>query len=397
MQSTLKAFVSLAKLWRKGQLGFVSLSCGLLMVSCVAKNSKSEIEKAEPSTPEITLDLQPGDNNPRNSEGDFITLKDGRIMFVYSKYTGESSSDHAPASLAARYSSDGGLTWTEEDEIVIPNEGGMNVMSVTLLRLQNGDLALFYLRKNSTEDCIPMMRISKDEAQTWGEAIPCITDKEGYFVLNNARVIQLKDGRLVMAVARHAVPGGEWKNKADLFAYYSDDNGQTWMSGEKVPNDTDIVTQEPGLIEMNDGRIMMYIRASGGFQQLSYSLDRGSTWSAIETSNIPSPLSPATIEKVPGTGDWLLIWNNNDGSNPDLKDKRTPITSAISTDEGETWKYIKNIEEDPDGWYCYIAIHFVDENNVLLGYCAGNRPAGTGLSVTHVTHVPADWLYQEAN
>ena len=241
-----------------------------------------------------------------------------------------------------------------------------------------------------------MLRISRDEAQTWSEAISCITDKEGYFVLNNARVIQLEDGRLMMAVARHNQPGGEWKGQADLFAYYSDDNGQTWTSSAKVPNETDIVTQEPGLIEMNDGRIMMYIRANGGFQQLSYSSDRGQTWSPIETSNIPSPLSPATIEKVPGTDDWLLVWNNNDGSDPALKGKRTPITAAISPDEGKTWNYVKNIEDDSDGWYCYIAIHFVDDNNVLLGYCAGNRPAGTGLSVTHVTHIPTDWLYQES-
>lgn len=374
---------------------FLMFIFGLFIVSCGDSSSESDSTPMQTSAPEITLELNPGENNPRNSEGDFVTLDDGRVMFVYSKYVGESSSDHAPASLAARYSADGGSTWTQDDEIIVPNEGGMNVMSVTLLRLQNGDIALFYLRKNSTDDCIPMMRISKDEAKTWSEAIPCITDKEGYFVLNNARVIQLEDGRLMMAVALHNTPGGEWKGQADLFAYYSDDNGQTWTSSEMVPNDTDIVTQEPGLIEMRDGRIMMYIRASGGFQQLSYSTDRGSTWSPIETSNIPSPLSPATIEKVPGSGDWLLVWNNNDGSDPELKGKRTPITAAISSDEGKSWKYIKNIEEDPDGWYCYIAIHFVDADNALLGYCAGNRPAGTGLSVTHVTHVTTDWLYQE--
>ena|SRR5690606_10915761 len=370
---------------------------GWWMFSCGGDMSNSKMGNKEIDPPRITLDLQPGHNNPRNSEGDFITLNDGRIMFIYSKYVGESSSDHAPASLAARYSSDGGLTWTSQDEIVVPNEGGMNVMSVSLLRLQSGEIALFYLRKNSTEDCIPMLRISRDEARSWSEAIPCITDKQGYFVLNNARVIQLKDGRLMMAVALHNTPGGEWKGQADLFAYYSDDNGQTWISSKKVPNDTDIVTQEPGLIELKDGRIMMYIRASGGFQQLSYSSDRGGTWSPIETSNIPSPLSPATIEKVPGSNDWLLVWNNNDGSNPELKGKRTPITAAISSDEGKTWKYLKNIEDDPDGWYCYIAIHFVDEDNVLLGYCAGNRPAGTSLSVTHITHATKDWLYQEVN
>src|SRR5690606_7827396 len=93
-----------------------------------------------------TLVLNPGENNPRNSERDFIQLKDGRVLYVYSHYYGESSSDHGTAYLAGRYSEDQGKTWTREDELVLPNEGGMNVMSVSLLRLQNGDIALFYLR-----------------------------------------------------------------------------------------------------------------------------------------------------------------------------------------------------------------------------------------------------------
>ena len=362
----------------------------LIFPSCSGNNKNA----TESTAPQTVLSLFPSENNPRNSEGDFITLRDGRILFVYSRYTGDSTSDHAPAYLAGRYSGDGGKTWTNEDELILGNEGGMNVMSVSLLRLQNGDIALFYLRKNSTEDCIPMMRISCDEAKTWSDATPVITDKPGYFVLNNDRVIQLETGRLMMAVALHNTPGGKWNNQADLFCYYSDDNGKTWISGKKVPNTTEIVTQEPGLIELCDGRVMMYIRASGGFQYLSYSSDRGETWSPVEPGNIPSPLSPATIEKIPGTNHWLLVWNNNDGSNPETKGKRTPLTVAVSKDEGKTWEHIKNIHEDPAGWFCYIAIHFVNDEDILLGYCSGNLMQTKALALTEISLLNKSWLYQ---
>ena len=40
---------------------------------------------AQSSGPVTTLILNPGENNPRNSEGDFVKLKDGRLMFVYSE------------------------------------------------------------------------------------------------------------------------------------------------------------------------------------------------------------------------------------------------------------------------------------------------------------------------
>ncbi len=342
---------------------------------------------------ERKLVLNPGEDNPRNSEGDFIALKDGRLLFVYSHYYGESSSDHATAFLAGRYSSDQGETWTTEDEEILPNEGGMNVMSVSLLRLQNGDIALFYLRKNDTDDCIPMMRISKDETKTWSEPIPCITDKEGYFVLNNDRVIQLADGRLLLAVARHAGPGMEWSGKGDIFSYYSDDNGQTWQSSEEVPNPEGIVLQEPGVVELKDGSILMVIRSNAGVQCYSYSRDRGKTWSEVEKSTLVSPVSPATIERIPGTGDLLAVWNNNQSEDPDRAKLRTPLNAAISRDDGKTWENVKTLEDDPDGWYCYIAMEFVGEE-VMLGYCAGNRPAGTGLSVTNLSKVSMDWLYE---
>lgn len=312
---------------------------------------------------EIVLQLLPTPDNRRNSEGDFITLKDGRILHVYSHFTGNTSSDHEHAFLAGRYSSDKGKTWTKDDEVVVQQEGGQNVMSVSLLRLQNDAIALFYLRKNSNEDCIPMLRLSYDEAKTWTEPIVCIKDRKGYFVLNNDRVIQLKSGRLLMPVALHKLAGEEkWSSQGRLFCYYSDDNGQTWTSGSQVPNPNEVLTQEPGVVELNNGNIFMFIRTNKGVQYASYSTDSGQQWSAVEPTNIPSPTSPALIKRIPSTGDLLLVWNNNGTTQ-----QRTPFSTAISQDEGKTWQHIKTVEDDPGENFCYPAIQFVGKR-VLLGY-----------------------------
>ena len=361
-----------------------------------ACNSASKVQKDTPGAgKELVLKLEPGTNNPRNSEGDFISLKDGRVLFVYSHYTGNSDSDHGSAYLAGRYSSDNGKTWTKEDKLIVQQEGTMNVMSVSLLRLQNGNIALFYLKKNSTSDCIPLLRISSDEAQTWSEPIPCITDKKGYFVLNNDRVIQLKNGRIVMAVSLHQTPEeGKWYNNGRLFSYYSDDNGQTWKAGGQVANPNNITLQEPGLVELKTGDVMMIIRSSGGIQHKSYSKDHGHTWSTVEPTNIKSPVSPATIERIPSTGDLLMVWNNNGGENPAIKGKRTPLTIAVSKDDGQTWEHVKNLEDNPDGWYCYIAMDFVGKN-VLLSYCAGSQSQKSHLNITDITRLSLDWVYDK--
>ena len=151
------------------------------------------------------LTLEPSKENPRNSEGDIIELKDGRLCLIYTRFTG-GGDDDAAADLAMRTSSDRGRTWSD-DKIVVRHTGGLNVMSVSLVRLASGEIALFYLRKTSQEDCRPLMCLSTDEAQTWSEPILCITDEVGYYVLNNDRAVQLHSDRLILPVAWHQGPG----------------------------------------------------------------------------------------------------------------------------------------------------------------------------------------------
>ena len=358
--------------------------CLLLLTGSV---STAFSQKGNSGGEKTVLQLAPGVNNPRNSEGDFITLKDGRILFIYSHYTGTSGDDHGNAFLAGRYSSDKGNTWTESDTKIVEQEGDMNVMSVSLLRLKNGDIALFYLRKNSLTDCIPYIRISNDEAKTWSDPRPCITDKKGYFVLNNNRVIQLRDGRLLLAVAMHQNPGEmKFSPMGQQYSYFSDDNGKTWKSSQEVPNPGSIVTQEPGMVQLKNGDILMFIRTNAGAQFFSHSKDKGVTWSEIKRSNITSPTSPASIERIPSTGDLLLVWNNT------TNEKRTPLNIAISKDEGKTWKHIKTLEDNPERGYCYIAIHFIDKD-VLLSYCAGSQSKGI-LSQTDIKRLSLDWVYK---
>ena len=358
------------------------------------------VDKAVQDAIQVIDLLPPGPDNPRNSEGDFIKLKDGRILFVYSHFTGKSGSDHANAYLAGRFSSDGGKTWTDEDALVLANEGGLNVMSVSLLRLQDGRIALFYCRKKSLTDCRPVMRISTDEAKTWNEPINIIPDEDvSYYVLNNDRVIQLKSGRLIVPVAlhQHRKEGGKLNHDwaGVIQCYYSDDLGKTWRRSKsslltKDANGKRITTQEPGVVELADGRVMIFARTGSGSQYVGYSSDGGDTFTDLEPSTMLSPCAPATIERIPGTNTLFLAWNNHEKIAPELRGKRTPLSVAISTDEGKTWQKAKNLADDPNGWYCYIAMHF-EGDHVLLGHCAGDRRTG-GLNETHITRIPLELL-----
>jgi sialidase-1 len=337
--------------------------------------------------------LPPGPGNPRNSEGAFLPLKDGRLLFAYTHFTGGRGDDDA-AYLAARYSQDGGKTWTERDHILMPNEGKMNVMSVSLLRLADGSIGLFYLRKQALDDCRAYLRFSTDEGKTWSQPILC-TDPQGYYVVNNDRVIQLKNGRLVVPAARHNVAGGKWTARGVALCFLSDDGGKTWHKSRselEAPKTSKSGLQEPGVVELKDGKILMVSRTDQGSQFSAYSEDGGETWSSAQPTGLKSPVSPASIKRIPKTGDLLVVWNDHSKVDKTLLGKRTPFNVAISRDEGKTWEKTKTLEDDPGGWYCYTAIAFVDDR-VVLGHCAGDKRVG-GLNRTQITLFNLDWLYR---
>jgi hypothetical protein len=335
--------------------------------------------------------LAPGVDNPRNSEGDFIQLRDRRILFIYSHYYGGSGVDHDPAYLASRVSSDGGATWSAVSEQVIANEGDQNIMSVSLLRLPTGEIALFYLRKNSPVDLRPVVRFSVDEAKSWSEPVEIIPDAErGYYVVNNDRVIQLDSGRLVVPAASHVDNSPtKFAPFAEAVCFVSDDNGRHWRRGEPVRVDREVASglQEPGVVELRDGRLLMFCRTNAGAQFFAHSSDAGETWSEPRPGTLPSPLAPASIERIPGTDDLLAVWNNNSTR----AYHRTPLTAAISIDDGQSWNHLKNLETDPKGLFCYTAIEFVDDH-VLLAYCAGRNGVREGLSTTKITREPLSWF-----
>lgn len=337
--------------------------------------------------------LPPGANNPRNSEGDFIALKNGLMMFVYTRFTG-GSADDSRADLVAVFSGDGGKTWSLRHEPIVENEGQKNVMSASLLRLSEGEIALFYLRKNAPDDCLPMMRLSKEEGRNWGDAVPCVTEG-GSYVLNNDRAVLTKAGRIVLPLARHAKTGGKWNLRATFLCTYSDNGGRSWRKSTtelEAPEASRTGLQEPGVVELKDGRLMMFARTDLGCQYRSFSSDGGDTWSPAEASNIVSPVSPASIVRIPSTGDLMLVWNDHDGVDEAHKGKRTPFCVAVSKDEGMTWIHKKTLDDDPNGWYCYTAIEFVGER-VLLAHCAGDAKVFK-LNSTRLTSFELSWLYK---
>jgi len=355
----------------------------------------------------MVLSLPHGHGSARNSEGSFVALKDGRIMFAWTRFHGDKWADEASAAIAVRFSSDGGNTWSEQDRIVVADEGGCNVMSVSLLRLQDGRLAMFYLHKVVKRlDCRPYVRFSDDEGETWSERT-CCAAFPGYFCKLNDQAVQLTSGRIVVPVSCHTRiddNGGVESAASSIGIFFSDDFGRSWRASSDwwAPTRANHGAAEPVIVERNDGTLYCCARTTLNRQWESTSPDGGTTWASPRASRFRSPAAPMTIKRMPLTGHLLAVWNDLtprwgvpkksivNGWAKDTSWGRTPLVAAISKDEGKSWRHARAIETDPERGFCYIATHF-SEDAVLLAYCCGGGQSAV-LQDLCIRRISLDWF-----
>ena len=151
-------------------------------------------------------------------------------------------------------------------------------------------------------------------------------------------------------------------------------------------NDVDInphEAQEPHIVELVNGTLLMMFRTYSGFMGQAFSPDQGVSWSQGEMiEELSLPRSGAiSVDRIPSTGDLLLIRITG---TPDGK-RRAPLTSVISRDEGQTWENPRDIGADPEDDYGYQSVTFVDDMAVISYH------ARDGL---HVARIGVEWFYE---
>ena len=339
------------------------------------------------------IDLAPGENNPRNSEGSFLKLRDGRIAYCYSRYQGTSSDDHAYAEIAVIFYDEQQGSWTEPRILVRPEPGTdeTNCMSVSTARMDNGDAAVIYLVKHRGIYSEVILRRSTDEFETLGEGVRCVAPLyRNYYVVNNDRMVHLGKDRWMIPAAIHPSTMGyhdqpnhvEGRSRAAFFE--SRDDGHTWRQVSEsvgLPGCAWSSTglQEPGVIDLPGGTLYAYFRTDLGRQYESVSVDGGESWFEPRPSQFTSPASPLLIRRNDYTGMYYAVYNPI----PEVPGRyryeprpnrwtggRTPLVIAESAD-GVHFGNAQVIEDDPQAGFCYPAMLFTGERELMLSYCAG--------------------------
>lgn len=326
----------------------------------------------------------------RSGEGAAIQLKDNSLFLVYGDFRG--GGDASPAKLVSRRSNNGGESWSEPEVFFSPEPGWINVMSVNLLRLNDNRLAALFLVKLDHDTCIPYWMVSSDEATTWSEPLRMIGNN-GYYVVNNDRLVQLADGRLLVPYAFSKLVSGT--NMPVCGCLISDDAGASWRHGRqeikvlpenyhtpelvvedstpalRLLNFQEVCVQEPGVVELKDGRVMMWARSNGGCCYAAFSSDKGDHWTPFKAlCSIPMANGPATIKRIPGKDRLVMLHNDRTGipfGDPSFS-WRTPLAVSISDDEGATWQKHEPLIADDSHNYCYYSLCFFDNKSLITTY-----------------------------
>lgn len=330
--------------------------------------------------------------HPRYTEGSVVVLSDNSLLYSISEFS-NGPGDHATAQIVAVRSSDNGRTWSNPF-VLQKNIGQLNVMSSTLRHIgdtEAGDQRLghFFMMKNSLSDLRGYLRVSEDGGLTFGDTIR-FTLTPGYSVMNNDRITRLKSGRLIAPIAYTRDVGTD--NHFVSYCSYSDDKGKNWQESLNRVDYSDRGAMEPEVIEFKNGQLGMIFRTQSGHIGISYSSDEGVSWGEPKSWGVRAPESPSTCRRIPSTGDLLLIWNDNYEPGADHQGKRIPLSSAISTDEGKTWKYKRNLEEGDHITAAYSSLTFTDDRAILT-YTLRNSE--TTLRSHRFRSLPISWFYSK--
>jgi hypothetical protein len=110
---------------------------------------------------------------------------------------------------------------------------------------------------------------------------------------------------------------------------------------KKIARVDDYDAIQPTVVKLPDGRILLLARdKSDRFIRRSYSTDNGSSWANATITDLPNPGSAISAIFIDEIGAVLLAYNHSRAG-------RNPLSLAVSTDGGLTFRRITNLESKP--------------------------------------------------
>ena len=333
-----------------------------------------------------------------------ITTKKGSLIAFAERRVG--LHDHAQNDIVMRSSKNNGKTWGEIQ--VIADFGKKSLNDPLAVVLENGRILLIFQEfpygihaRNSAwiqiadtgydgpRNTKTYLTHSDDEGKTWStpkEITKEVRPHDRISIGSPGIGIQLKNGEYK---GRIVLPLYLTKKENDQDRYWtnavvwSDDNGETWTLSNDIPHKNLAGHgNEAQVVEKADGSLLFISRNQGGYhRKVSNSKDGGRTWTNMKLDfELPGIHCQGSVLRYsfPKDGESIILY-----SAPSSKTGRYNGTVWLSNDEGETWKYAREITPDYFSYSCLVGL-----SNGEVGLLYESKKCH---ELTFV-HFPIEWI-----
>lgn len=293
-----------------------------------------------------SIPVQLSDDPARSEQNPILFAPPGGALWLL--HTAQLSGNQDTAIVRRRLSRDGGRTW-EPSEVMIDKPG--TFVRQPPVVLANGDwlLPCFLCRttpgtKWLGEQDISVIKISADQGASWRD-VP-VPGSRGLVHMN---VVPATDGSLV------ALFRSRWADH--IYRSRSHDGGASWTPPEPttLPNNNSSIQAT----RLADGRLAMVFNSVG---RTATTERRASLYDEIEDDERPGATMAMGAPRAHGRE---AFWGT----------PRAPVTLALSSDDGATWRVVADLETG-DG-YC-LTNNSIDGLNRELSYPSiAQSPDGT--------------------
>ncbi len=270
---------------------------------------------------------------PERYHPSLVCLPNGDLACAWAEGSGPRALD---TSIKISFKPNGINDWAAP--VIVADEFGFPDNYPLLCMLPNDALRLFYSTYYRDKRKVPpgmdmaawhiKYKDSHDGGQTWSPDF-FLVPESGF--VPSGRVLKRSDGGIILPIT-------DRRNQESIFLI-SRDGGAYWNELARLNEPPGLV--DPVVTELSSGHLITILRPHEKSERKhvlwkSESNDNGHTWTQPAPMSLLNPGGPIQLLRM-NNGHLILLYN-------DHEQWLSPLTVALSTDEGESFPYKRNLE-----------------------------------------------------
>lgn len=280
---------------------------------------------------------------------DVVLTRSGKMICIFTECTHHGNRDYTRLMLSE--SNDRGRTWTAKHPLTEATHGIPNYNNARISQLRDGrivvvvDMICSAERSRNNEECKVVMYFSEDDGLSWSEQI--MTPIRG---IVPDKLLELESGRWIIGIHIADKKFGYLYQRL----YYSDDQGKTWSEPVIVAREEGLNLCEVSILPVGKDRLVAFMRENSldgkdCYKAISY--DNGEHWS--EAIRFPLPGCHRPVAGFLNDGQIMITYRFAQGGKgwigyytQNFFAGLTDIESALALKRNDAWTRIMPLDFD---------------------------------------------------